>query len=395
MQIIEKAVKDLIPYTKNPRKNDKAVDAVAASIREFGFKVPVVIDAKGVIVAGHTRLKAAKKLHIDKVPCVVADDLSPEQVKAFRLADNKVGEAAAWDFDLLGEELEGLADFDLDMSEFGFELPGLDADIYEDDFDVASAIPDEPVTKLGNIWALGRHRLLCGDCTDITLVEELLGEHRADMYLTDPPYGVDYTGKTKDALKIDNDALRGDGLKDLLLGAFYAADHVMKPGAAFYIWHADSHGLIFREACVDVGWQVRQCLIWNKNVMVMGRQDYHWKHEPCLYGWKEGAAHLWAADRKQTTILDFDRPSRSAEHPTMKPIMLFDYQIQNNTKGEDIVFDGFSGSGTTLIACEQNGRTAYCMELDPKYCDVIVKRWETLKGRIGKGMIKWGENRQK
>lgn len=201
---------------------------------------------------------------------------------------------------------------------------------------------------------------------------------RADLFLTDPPYNVDYEGGT--GLKIKNDKMEDDAFRQFLREAFTAADNVMKPGAVFYIWHADSEGYNFRGACHDIGWLVRQCLIWNKNSLVMGRQDYHWKHEPCLYGWKDGAGHLWASDRKQTIILNFDRPSKSSEHPTMKPIKLFDYQIQNNTKGEDVVLDTFAGSGTTIIACEQNGRSARCCELDPKYCDVIVDRWEKLTG---------------
>ena len=201
-----------------------------------------------------------------------------------------------------------------------------------------------------------------------------------DMLLTDPPYNVEYTGKTKDALTIANDKQNDEQFRAFLTDAFMAAYEAMKPGAVFYIWHADSEGLNFRTACKAAGLEVRQCLIWNKNSMVMGRQDYQWKHEPCLYGWKEGAGHLWASDRKQTTVLNFDRPTRNKEHPTMKPVKLFDYQIQNNTKGGDCVLDLFGGSGTTLIACEQNGRTAYLMELDPKYCDVIIDRWEALTG---------------
>lgn len=200
------------------------------------------------------------------------------------------------------------------------------------------------------------------------------------MLLTDPPYGVDYVGKTKDSLKIENDAKSGDDFIAFLRDAFAAADSAMKPGAVFYIWHADSKAYVFRMACQMAGWEVRQVLIWVKNTMVLGRQDYQWRHEPCLYGWKSGAGHLWASDRKQTTVLNFDRPTRNAEHPTMKPVKLFDYQIKNNTKGGDIVLDLFGDSGTTLIACEQNGRANYTMEFDPKYCDVIVKRWEALTG---------------
>lgn len=209
-----------------------------------------------------------------------------------------------------------------------------------------------------------------------------MDKNKADLLLTDPPYNVAYKGKTKESLTIQNDSMSNDNFRLFLKDAFECANEFMKCGAVFYIWHADLEGFNFRGACFDVGWKVRQCLVWNKNVMVLGRQDYHCKHEPCLYGWKEGASHLWASDRRQTTILNFNKPSKNIEHPTMKPVELFDYQIKNNTKGEDVVLDLFGGSGTTLIACEQNGRKARLMELDAKYCDVIIKRWETLTGKV-------------
>jgi site-specific DNA-methyltransferase (adenine-specific) len=222
---------------------------------------------------------------------------------------------------------------------------------------------------------------MCGDSTSIDEMEKLTNKNLVDMWLTDPPYNVAYEGKTKDALKIQNDEMDDNSFRQFLRDAYTAADSVMKSGAVFYIWHADSEGYNFRGAAVDAGWKVRQCLIWKKQTMVMGRQDYHWKHEPCLYGWKDGAGHLWAADRKQTTILEFDRPSRNAEHPTMKPVSLFEYQMLNNTKGGDIVLDSFGGSGTTMLAAEKNGRHAYLMELDPKYCDVIIRRWQDFTGK--------------
>lgn len=377
IKIIYKNIDELVPYENNPRDNTAAIDAVAASIKEFGFKNPIIIDSDNVIVAGHTRLKAAQKLKIQNVPCVVADDLTQEQVNAFRLADNKTAELAEWDLELLNSELE-LID-GIDMTEFGFELDIADEqEVVEDEFD--EELPEEPQTKLGDIYQLGRHRLMCGDSTDVDSVKTLMGGYKADLLLTDPPYNVDYEGKTKDALTIKNDSMSNDKFREFLQSAFTAADENMKPGAVFYIWHADSEGYNFRGACFDVGWTVRQCLIWNKNSMVLGRQDYQWKHEPCLYGWKEGAGHLWAADRKQTTVLNFDRPQRNGEHPTMKPVALFDYQILNNTKGGDIVLDLFGGSGTTIMACEQNGRNAYVMEFDPRYVDVIIKRWEEFTG---------------
>jgi len=378
MDIINIAMKDLKPYENNPRKNDDAVKYVAESIKEFGFKVPIVIDKNNVIVAGHTRYKAAKKLKMSEVPCIIADDLTDEQIKAFRLADNKVAEKAEWDFDLLNAELDDI--IDLDMELFGFEdaLQDDAEEAVEDEFEVE--LPAEPKSKLGDIYQLGNNRLMCGDSTVLEDVEKLMGGEQADMLLTDPPYNVNYEGKTKDKLKIKNDQMGNDNFRQFLTDAFSNADMVMKPGAVFYIWHADSEGYNFRGACFDAGWTVRQCLIWNKNSMVMGRQDYQWKHEPCLYGWKEGAGHLWASDRKQTTVINFDKPTRNDMHPTMKPIPLFDYQIKNNTKGGDVVLDLFGGSGTTIMACEQNGRRGYSMEYDPRYVDVIVDRWEKFTG---------------
>lgn len=380
LKIVYKKIDDLTPYENNPRLNDGAVDAVAKSIEEFGFKVPIVIDKDGVIVAGHTRLKAAKQLQIDEVPCIVAEDLNEEELKAFRLADNKVSELAGWDWDKLQDELEQLQEMDIDMGEFGFEfnLQKEETEVIEDDFDCE--LEEETNIKQGDIFQLGRHRLMCGDSTSLEDVQKLAGGVQVDLLVTDPPYNVNYEGGTKDKLKIENDNLEDTQFREFLKNAFCAADSVMKHGASFYIWHADSEGYNFRGACKDIGWSVRQCLIWNKNSLVMGRQDYQWKHEPCLYGWKEGASHLWMSDRKQTTVINMDRPIRSELHPTMKPVALFDYLIKNNTKSGDIVLDIFGGSGTTIMACEQNGRRGFLMELDPKYCDVIVKRWEKFTG---------------
>ena len=378
MNITHKTLDELVPYENNPRNNDEAVDYVAESIKEFGFKVPIIIDKNNVIVAGHTRYKASKKLGINKVPCLVADDLTEEQIKAFRLADNKVAEIATWDFDKLDLELSTL---EMDMELFGFESYD-DVEVQEaveDEFDIE--VPEEPKAKLGDVYQLGKHRLMCGDSTNIDDVEKLMNGNKANMLLTDPPYNVNYEGGTKDKLKIKNDNMDNDSFKQFLIDAFSNADIVMKPGAVFYIWHADSEGYNFRGACYNVGWKVRQCLVWNKNSMVMGRQDYHWKHEPCLYGWKDGASHLWTSDRKQTTVISFDKPTKNDLHPTMKPIPLFDYQIKNNTYAGDIVLDLFGGSGTTIMACEQNERVAYTMEYDPKYVDVIINRWEEFTGK--------------
>lgn len=342
--------------------------------------MPIVIDSKNEIINGHTRLKAAKKLGIEEVPVIVADDLTEDQIKAFRIADNKVSELAEWDEELLLAELNmiemDMEQFNIDMSELDFEDSR--EEVVEDEFDETP--PEEPQAKYGDIYQLGCHRLMCGDSTKAEDVQKLMDGELADLFLTDPPYNVAYEGKTKDSLTIKNDSMDDDSFRQFLVDAFKSADSVMKKGAVFYIWHADSEGYNFRGACRDIGWTVRECLIWNKNQIVLGRQDYHWKHEPCLYGWKDGASHLWASDRKQSTVLDFDKPTRNGVHPTMKPIALFDYQIKNNTKGNDIVLDLFGGSGTTIMACEQNGRRGYSMELDPRYVDVIIKRWEDFTG---------------
>jgi len=380
MNIIEKPINEVIPYEKNPRINDNAVPAVMKSIEEFGFKVPIVIDKNGTIVTGHTRLKAAKKLGMKTVPCIVADDLTPEQIKAFRLADNKVAEAAEWDMELLNEELDGIVD--IDMSDFNFsditDSPSFE-DVVEDDGENIE-LPSEPKTRLGDIWVIGRHKLMCGDATSEDVLKRLMGGDKADMYLTDPPYNVAYEGKTEDKLTIQNDSMEDSAFYQFLVDSFVAADSVMNEGAAFYVWHADSEGYNFRGACRAVEWELRECLIWNKNTMVLGRQDYQWKHEPCLYGWKGGAAHNWYSDRKQTTVIDMNKPNRNAEHPTMKPVQLFAYLMENSSKPGDIVLDSFCGSGTTLIACEQISRAARVLELDPKYCDVIVERYINLVG---------------
>lgn len=383
LKIIYKKTIDLIPYISNPRNNTEAIDKVASSIKNFGFKVPIVIDSNSEIIAGHTRLKAAKKLKLEEVPCIIADDLNDAQVKAFRIADNKVAEFSEWDMELLKSELEELSFEDFDMSDFGFD--DMDFEIesneaVEDDFNIEENFPEEPISKYGQIYQLGRHRLMCGDSTKAEDVEKLMNGDKADLLITDPPYNVDYEGKTKDNLKIENDNMNNEEFKQFLYNAFNVANTFMREGAVFYIWHADSEGYNFRAACNEVGWKIRQCLIWNKNTIVMGRQDYHWKHEPCLYGWKDGAAHLWNSNRKQSTVIDYDKPSRNGEHPTMKPVGLFDYQIKNNTKKGNKVLDLFAGSGTTIIACENNKRNAYCMELDPRYVDVIIKRWEEHTG---------------
>jgi site-specific DNA-methyltransferase (adenine-specific) len=387
MQIEKRLLADLIPYINNSRKHsDDQVSQIAASIKEFGWTNPILVDGDNGIIAGHGRIMAAKKLGMTEVPVIELAHLSKEQRKALIIADNKLALNSDWDTNLLSIELADLQELGFDLNLTGFnadELANLlqpeQVDGLTDENEIPP-VPEEPKTKLGDIYQLGDHRLMCGDSTSIEAVEKLT-DGLVDILVTDPPYNVDYTGKTKDALKIQNDSMDDSTFRQFLRDAFTAADVVMKPGAVFYIWHADSEGYNFRGACKDAGWQVRQCLIWQKDTMVMGRQDYHWKHEPCLYGWKDGAAHLWATDRKQTTLILCKRPTKNDLHPTMKPVELMEYQILNNTKGMDIVLDLFGGSGSTLMACEKIGRKARLMELDPKYCDVIVKRWEDFTGR--------------
>lgn len=388
MDIKQIPITDVVPYDKNPRNNDDAVESTANSIKEFGWQQPIVVDKNNIIIVGHTRLKAAEKLKLDTVPVLVADNLSEEQVKAYRLADNKTSELADWDMALLNEELEGIAE--LDMDDFGFELAEDSEEVVDDDFDVE--VPDEPTSKLGQIYQLGNHRLMVGDSTDTKQVEALMSGQKADLLVTDPPYNValgmggsvDEARKRHrrtDGLVIMNDKMEDSKFREFLVSVYTAAKNNMKAGASFYIWHADSERFNFEGAAKDVGWQVRETLIWNKNSITLGRQDYQWKHEPCLYGWNEGGSHAWYSDRKQSTVLNFDRPTSSKLHPTMKPVPLFDYQIKNSSKQGDLVLDLFGGSGTTMIACEQNGRHAYLMELDPKYADVIITRWEEFTGK--------------
>lgn len=311
MEITYKKLTELTPYQKNPRKNDDAVKYVKESIKQFGFKVPIIIDSANIIVAGHTRYKAAKSLKLKQVPCIIADDLTDEQIKAFRLADNKVGEFAEWDDDLLTEEINEI--LDIDMSDFGFEINFAseveeDGGVAEEDYKLS--LPKEPKARLGDIYQLGRHRLMCGDSTKPEDIKKLTEGEKIDLLITDPPYNVAYEGKGKDELTIKNDNLEDNQFRQFLTDAFCAANNVMKLGAVFYVWYANSETFNFYAACRAVGWKVRQTLMWNKNSLVLGRQDYQWKHEPCIYGWKEGAKHLWTNDRKQTTVLEFNKPQK-------------------------------------------------------------------------------------
>lgn len=386
-QIEIRSIDVITPYARNSRTHsDEQVAQIAASIREFGWTTPILIDEEGSVICGHGRLLAARKLGQAEVEVIVARGWSDAKKRAYVIADNKLALNAGWDMELLALELADLKEFDFDLGLTGFsgeELAKLLPDKTEGntDPDEIPEVPADPITKPGDVWLMGKHRLLCGDSTSVDDMEKLTAGQLVDMWLTDPPYNVAYEGGTKDKLTIQNDNMGDEQFRAFLRDAYVTADAVMKPGAVFYIWHADSEGYNFRGAARDAGWQVRQCLIWKKSSQVMGRQDFHWKHEPCLYGWKDGAAHLWANDRKQTTVLEFDKPSRNGEHPTMKPVAIFEYQLLNNTKGGDIVLDSFAGSGTAAIAAEQNGRVAYLMELDPRYCDVIIKRWQDFTGK--------------
>lgn len=393
-EIIMMPIKDVHPYPNNPRVNRDAVDKVAASLRSFGFRQPIVVDRDYVIIAGHTRLEAARRLRLKEVPVLIADDLTEEQVRAYRLADNKTAEFSLWDMDKLGDELADI--LDIDMEEFGFDLSEFEEppEVVEDDFE--PELPEEPKAKQGDIYQLGRHRLMCGDSTSVDDVERLVGGAKIDMLLTDPPYNVNIE---ESAGKIMNDNMDSDSFRTFLRDAFLTARCVMKPGAVFHIWYGESEAYNFRGACAEAGLTIRQQLIWVKSQATIGRQDFQHQYEsvltgdnfldsemeergyePCLYGWKDGKGHNWYKKRKERDVLFFDKPRSSVDHPTMKPILLFDYEMQCNTRKDDAVLDLFAGSGTTIMAAEQNGRTAYCMELDPRFVDVIVKRWEAFTG---------------
>ena len=381
MQIINLKLADIHPYERNPRNNDAAVAAVAKSIREFGFKNPIILDREHVIVAGHTRMLAAKQLGLTEVPCVIAEDLTPEQVKAFRIADNKTGEIAEWNYELLPVELRELQNAQFDLSLLGFDTDELEKLLSgtdevtegETEPDAVPEMPEVASSRPGEVYQLGEHRLLCGDSTGEADTAKLMAGGMVDLYLVDPPYNVALTGST--GLTIQNDDM-GDGeFRSFLTQAFTTAAEVIKPGASFYIFHSDSESANFRLACRDTGLDVHQTLYWVKNSFVLGRFDYHYMSESVLYGWKAGEAHRWFNDRCQTNILNFDKPKCNTVHPSMKPVEMLVYIIRNSSARGDIVLDNFGGSGSTLVACEQTGRKCRMLELDPKYCDVIRRRW--------------------
>lgn len=388
----------LIDYARNPRKNDHAVDKVAAAIKEFGFRVPIVAKSDGLVVDGHLRLKAARKLGLAEVPVVLADDLTDAQVKAFRISVNRMAELAEWDSELLALELGELGELGFDLELTGFDEGEIDALTPEvlpegkTDPDEAPEPPAKPRSVLGDVWLLGKHRVMCGDSTSIDAVEALMAGGKADCVWTDPPYGVkqstdflrEWDGgkkRPREAHGIVNDDLNDDELTDFLRSALGAAFAACKDGAAWYVaapavplFHC--FGTVLKD--LDV-W--RHTLAWVKSTFVLGRSDYHYQHEAIFYGWKPGAAHKWTSDRKQSSTLNFDKPARNGVHPTMKPVELVEYCIGNSSDRGDVVLEPFGGSGTTLIACEKTGRIARLMELDPRYVDVIVKRWQDFTGK--------------
>lgn len=413
MKIVDKPIEWLRPYENNPRNNEQAVEAVANSIKEFGFKVPIVATIDGEIINGHTRFKAAKFLKLKAVPVLIADDLSDEQIKAFRLADNKTGELADWDIELLYSELEDLTGFDMTM--FGFE----DIDFSLDDFEEEKEEREEadtdseekPKVQYGDIYQLGRHRLMCGDSTSAEDMARLIDGAVIDLYVTDPPYNVAYQGGTDEAMTIMNDSMDDVSFRQFLRDAFVVANNHLKPGGAFYIWHADLEGLNFRAAVKETGWLLKQSIIWVKNAIVLGRQDYQWKHEPCLYGWKDGASHYFVDNRSLATVIEEDeenlkemtkselisyiktmqdtspttvfyedKPVRNDIHPTMKPLKLIARCVLNSSKKGDKILDSFNGGGSTLMVCERSERVCYAMELDPVYVERTIKRWEEETG---------------
>lgn len=388
-------IDDLVPYANNARVHDKKqITQLRASLREFGFVTPVLIDFDNNIIAGHGRVEAARAEGMTEVPCVLVSNLTEAQRKAYILADNRLSETATWDTEMLKIELDGLEALSFDTGIIGFDAESLqaidlsggsgnasdgveDADAEEDDYD--GSVPESCPHKPGDVFQLGRHILVCGDCTDPKIVKNFqVGG--VNLLLTDPPYNIGYDGESKPRLKIENDNIGSSDFQIFLKSAFLQANPLLSVGSGFYIWHADSSRKEFTAAVESVGWSIREILIWNKNRFNFGRQDYQWKHEPCLYGWKDGGPHYWAGGRKQSTVLDFDRPTRSEEHPTMKPIPLFDRLIRNSCPKDGVVYDPFGGSGTTLLACEQNGRTCWMVELDPRYVQVIIDRWEKLTG---------------
>ena len=367
----------LIPYARNSRTHsDEQVAQIAASIKEFGFLNPIIIDGENGIIAGHGRLLAAQKLGIDEVPIVEAAHLTEAQKRAYVIADNKLALNAGWDYEMLALELGELGELGFDLGLTGFDedeiaaLMPVELEPGLTDEDAVPEVQDDPVSKLGDVWVLGNHRLMCGDSTSIDAVEKLMAGQKADMIFTDPPYGVDYKG-------INNDD-RG-GLENLLRESFANYMATSKSGAAAYVFHSDRCADIFHVVFREF-FHFSSMIVWAKNSLTLSRTDYQSQHEPCLYGWMKGGSHSFYGDRKQVSVWRFDK-ERVEGHTTPKPVALIERALENSSKGGDIVSDLFGGSGSTLVACEKTGRHARLMELDPKYCDVIVRRWQDYTGK--------------
>ena len=382
MQLVP--ISKLVPYVNNARTHSpEQIKKLRSSLREFGFINPVIIDRDYGVIAGHGRILAAKEEGIKEVPCVFADHLTEAQKKAYIIADNRMAMDAGWDEELLRVEIEALQGMDFDPLLTGFdekELAALfddGAEAKDDDFDVDEELEKPVFSKTGDVWTLGRHRLVCGDSTKAETYETLMQGKKANLVVTDPPYNVNYEGS---AGKIKNDNMAAEKFYQFLLDAFTNMEKVMAEDASIYVFHADTEGLNFRRAFTDAGFYLSGCCIWKKPSLVLGRSPYQWQHEPVLYGWKKNGKHQWYSDRKQTTIWEFEKPRKNADHPTMKPIPLLAYPITNSSMSNTLILDPFGGSGSTLIACEQTDRSCCTIELDEKYCDVIVKRYVELKG---------------
>lgn len=378
MDIVHLKIGDIKPYKRNNKKHPQSqIDEITHSIKKFGFDQPILLDKDSEIIAGHGRYLAAKKLKHKTVPCVITD-LAGADAAARRILDNKLAQDSEWDLLNVSTELDFLEDNGYDLKDWGLDelkalLPVEEPEVTEDDFEESEQ--DEIYIKEGDLIELGEHRLLCGDSTKEESYNILLGGNKADVVFTDPPYNVDYVGKTKDALKIQNDKMGNDTFRSFLFDMYSELAKATRKGGAIYVCHADSEGYNFRGALTDAGWLLKQTIIWVKQTIVMGRQDYHWKHEPILYGWLDGASHNWYGDRKQSTVWEIDRPFKSIQHPTMKPIKLIEQALKNSSQPSNIILDPFLGSGSTLIACEQLGRKCYGIEIEPKYCQVVIDRY--------------------
>ena len=380
MQLV--AVEKLVPYVNNARTHSpEQLAKLRSSLREFGFINPVIIDRDFSVIAGHGRIAAAKEEGITEVPCVFVDYLTEAQKKAYILADNRMALDAGWDEELLRIEIESLqgADFDVSLTGFGEdEIADLFAgdgekDVKDDDFDLSAALEKAAFVERGDIWTVGRHRLMCGDATSAEDVAALMDGKKANLIVTDPPYNVAF--KSGSGLSIQNDSMKGDEFYTFLYNSFSCMVEHLESGGAAYVFHADTEGLNFRKAFVDAGFHLAGVCIWVKNSLVLGRSDYQWQHEPVLYGFLKNGKHPWYSDRKQTTIWNYDKPKRNKNHPTSKPLDLLGYPISNSSQENAIVLDTFGGSGSTMMACEQTNRICFMCELDEKYASVILRRY--------------------